>query len=464
MPIQFLDSGGESIVLTGAQPHQIDLSKPLVLSQQSTVEIFTSAQFAGVQFWAVDPTNAQGFQMGIPFSGVNLTPNGQFGLTTVTLGAGTWYFGAMDNAVPAGVSVGAFVDASVVSSSGTPAGNVPMAIYANPGAWRAIGFDVTGAPQSFLQSEAVGGKVVVMTEAQFQTFQAQYAAGYNGGGFASVAPIDGTIPAGGSHGELTLAPGSYELVFINDTAGWSGGAANLSFFSGGGGGTGSIALNGHSALVNKDLPTTGNDDLLANGAFSEVHAGAGDDTINGAATNDYLRGDDGDDSISGGAQFDDINGNMGNDTLHGNAGDDWVVGGKNDDLQFGDAGNDIVWGNLGNDTLNGGDGDDQVRGGQGNDILDGGAGNDFVSGDRGNDTITGGAGADLFHTFSGAGIDKVLDFHLSEGDRVMLDPGTTFTVNQVGADTVIDMGNGDEMILVGVQKSTLVGDWIFTGP
>jgi serralysin len=57
----------------------------------------------------------------------------------------------------------------------------------------------------------------------------------------------------------------------------------------------------------------------------------------------------------------------------------------------------------------------------------------------------------------------VLDFSLAEGDRVMLDPGTTYTVSQAGADTVIDMGNGNQMILVGVQLSTLVGNWIFLG-
>ena len=45
----------------------------------------------------------------------------------------------------------------------------------------------------------------------------------------------------------------------------------------------------------------------------------------------------------------------------------------------------------------------------------------------------------------------MLDFNLAEGDRVKLDPGTTYTVSQVGADTVIDMGGGNEMILVGVQ-------------
>ncbi|MDB5500034.1 MAG: hypothetical protein JWP28_4065 [Phenylobacterium sp.] len=193
-----------------------------------------------------------------------------------------------------------------------------------------------------------------------------------------------------------------------------------------------------------------------------LQGGAGDDSITGGANgSNYLRGNDGNDVINGGTGFDDINGNMGNDTLHGGAGDDWVVGGKNDDLQFGDAGSDVVWGNLGNDTLDGGDGNDQVRGGQGDDSLSGGAGDDYISGDRGNDTETGGAGADLFHTSQEAGIDKVLDFHLSEGDRVMLDPGTTYTVSQVGADTVIDFGAGNQMILVGVQLSTLTAGWIF---
>jgi Ca2+-binding RTX toxin-like protein len=215
--------------------------------------------------------------------------------------------------------------------------------------------------------------------------------------------------------------------------------------------------------VGPGTPTAGDDSLTATPAATEIHAGAGADTIVGTSVNDYLRGDDGDDSIAGGSAFDDINGNMGNDTAHGNAGDDWVVGGKDNDQLFGDAGDDIVWGNLGNDTLDGGDGNDQVRGGQGDDVVNGGAGNDFVSGDRGNDTVTGGAGADLFHDSQDAGIDRVLDFHLSEGDKVMLDPGTTFSVSQVGADTVIDMGGGNQMILVGVQMSSLPAGTIFLG-
>ena len=137
------------------------------------------------------------------------------------------------------------------------------------------------------------------------------------------------------------------------------------------------------------------------------------------------------------------------------------MGGQGNDLISATVGGNILYGNLGNDTLHGGSGAEIIRGGQGDDSITAGAGADFVSGDRGNDTVAGGTGADIFHTFSGAGIDRVTDFNLAEGDRVMVDPGTTWTVAQVGADTVIDMGGGDQMILVGVQASTLTGAWIF---
>ena len=121
---------------------------------------------------------------------------------------------------------------------------------------------------------------------------------------------------------------------------------------------------------------------------------------------------------------------------------------------------DYVYGNLGDDTCNGDDGNDIVRGGQGSDVVNGGAGDDFVSGDKGDDTMTGGAGADLFHTFSDAGIDRVLDFSVAQGDRVLLDPGTQFTVMQVGGDTVIMM-NAGQMVLVGIQMSSLPPGSIF---
>jgi Ca2+-binding RTX toxin-like protein len=137
------------------------------------------------------------------------------------------------------------------------------------------------------------------------------------------------------------------------------------------------------------------------------------------------------------------------------------VGGRDNDVLSGGTGADLVYGNLGNDNIAGDDGNDIVRGGQQDDFLSGGAGDDYMSGDRDNDTIAGGAGADLFHTFGGAGIDRVLDFSLLEGDRVLLDPGTQYSVTQNGADTVVSMTGGGQMILVNVQLSTLTPGWIF---
>jgi Ca2+-binding RTX toxin-like protein len=140
------------------------------------------------------------------------------------------------------------------------------------------------------------------------------------------------------------------------------------------------------------------------------------------------------------------------DILQGFAGVDSIDGG---------AGLDFVQGNAGNDSLIGGDGNDVVRGGRDDDVLSGGAGNDFISGDRGSDTVSGGAGADIFHTFTGAGTDRVTDFSRADGDRVGVLSGTTYTVSQSGADVLIDLGGGNQMVLVGVQQSTLTDGWIF---
>jgi RTX calcium-binding nonapeptide repeat (4 copies) len=215
---------------------------------------------------------------------------------------------------------------------------------------------------------------------------------------------------------------------------------------------GEVDITGSSATVTNTGTITGAINLTANGDTYDGHLGTETGLVSGMA---------GDDTMIGGAGFDNFQGNQGNDSLSGGAGDDIVVGGKDNDVQSGGDGDDVVWGNLGNDTLDGGNGADQVRGGQGDDSITGGAGNDYISGDRGNDTESGGPGADLFHGSQDAGIDKVLDFNQTEGDRVELDPGTTYTLSQVGADTVIDMGNGNQMILVGVQLSTLKDGWIF---
>jgi Ca2+-binding RTX toxin-like protein len=213
------------------------------------------------------------------------------------------------------------------------------------------------------------------------------------------------------------------------------------------------------------IETAGSDaseTLFGAAAADQIIAGAGDDTIIDPAGANYLRGGDGADYIRGGFDFDDINGNAGDDTASGGLGDDWVVGGRGNDSLSGGDGADIVYGNLGADTCVGGDGADVVRGGQDADVLQGGAGADFLSGDKGDDTMTGGAGADAFHSFADAGVDRITDFSVAEGDRVVLDAGTSYSVEQVGADTVVHMSAGD-VILVGVSMASLTGAWITVG-
>jgi serralysin len=241
------------------------------------------------------------------------------------------------------------------------------------------------------------------------------------------------------------------------------------FFSDIGGLTGNVAV-AQSTQIENAIGGFGADTLNGNALANELSGNAGSDRIFGAAGRDtidggsganYLRGDDGDDSITGGAGFDDINGNVGNDTGSGGAGDDWVVGGKDNDRLFGEDGADLVYGNLGSDTLDGGAGADTVRGGQGDDLAQGGPGADFISGDLGSDTLSGGPGADVFNSFAGSGIDRILDFNILEGDRLQIAAGNTWTMSQVGADTVITLGPGDQVILVGVQSADLTGDWVF---
>ena len=247
------------------------------------------------------------------------------------------------------------------------------------------------------------------------------------------------------------------------------------FFSSVGGLTGNVSI-AEGVTIENAIGGSGDDSITGNTANNSIQggagndtvmAGAGNDTIDGGAGQSYLRGEDGDDSIQGGAGFDDINGNKGNDTIDGGSGGgDYLVGGQGNDRITGHASANQILGNLGNDTLMSGSGADVVRGGQGDDVIVAGSGDQFLSGDRGSDTITAGSGHDTIHGSQDAGIDRILNFSAGH-DVVELDPGTTFSVSQVGADTVIDMGaiNGapNQMILVGVSMSSLTASTIFLG-
>lgn len=93
----------------------------------------------------------------------------------------------------------------------------------------------------------------------------------------------------------------------------------------------------------------------------------------------------------------------------------------------GTPGDDLIIGTSGNDTLEGGVGSDTLKGLGGNDILSGGSGNDTLLGGMGVDNLTGGTGADTFvytsmweSTPGTAYHDEIMDFSISEGDKINL--------------------------------------------
>jgi serralysin len=213
---------------------------------------------------------------------------------------------------------------------------------------------------------------------------------------------------------------------------------------------------GDDSMVGSDAA----DVLIGMGGRDELLGYGGFDDLYGEDGHDSLRGGDGDDYLDGGAGHDDLHGNQGFDTLLGAFGDDLLLGGRNADDLFGEEGADFLNGNLGDDLVVGGEGFDTVRGGQGFDSLSGGPGDDWLSGDLGADTMAGGPGADVFFIWGEAGADRVRDFNVSEGDRVQIAAGSSFSLSQVGADAVVQVG-GAQLVLIGVQASALPPGSIF---
>jgi hypothetical protein len=206
----------------------------------------------------------------------------------------------------------------------------------------------------------------------------------------------------------------------------------------------------------------------------QITGGRGNDHLLGGTQNDTLLGEDGDDTLDGGGGNDVLKGGAGADILLGGSGHDRLYGdGENDDLRGGD-GDDLLDGGAGNDALHGGDGNDTLLGGAGADDLRGGLGNDVLDGGEGDDLLHGGAGADTF-VFA-AGRDTIADFVRGE-DRIDLRAlgGTIGSMAmcgadmanllvgaiQVGADTHIDFGWDQVLILLGTDRTSLtVADFI----
>jgi Ca2+-binding RTX toxin-like protein len=154
-------------------------------------------------------------------------------------------------------------------------------------------------------------------------------------------------------------------------------------------------------------------------------------------------------------------------TMLGNIGDDQLSGGAVDDLLVGGSGDDILIGALGNDVLKGGAGNDQLYGNwsspdlpdEGADRLYGGTGNDILYGARGRDVMSGGTGIDYFIFLDASGRDTITDFDAEGGeagqDFIFADFAEVLDIIKHGKDTIVDFGDGDKLVLLGIKPTDI---------
>jgi len=221
------------------------------------------------------------------------------------------------------------------------------------------------------------------------------------------------------------------------------------------GGAGDDTIHGGNPLLDGDTDDNGKPYDYGSTARNAIYGGTGNDKVYGARGDDTIGGGEGDDIIYGGEGHDVIYGgkNDANDT------------GTNDVIDAGE-GNDLVFAAAGVDDVSGGADNDTLFGGAGNDTLDGDGGHDNIYGGTGNDVLSGGGGDDAFYFKEGSGADIILDFGLGS-DTLMLEgySGRFDSISQIltsaqlttqnGAQgLLINLGEGDSIFLVGVDKLT----------
>ena len=145
----------------------------------------------------------------------------------------------------------------------------------------------------------------------------------------------------------------------------------------------------------------------------------------------------------------------GGSRFDGNAYKDDVQGGAGADQIIGAGGFDAIAGGAGDDELRGGLNADEVRGGSGNDRLFGGRGHDTLIGGKGDDVMRGGFGGDLFKY--SAGNDLIEDFRFSENDRLELQAGVSYALQQQGIDLQVITALGT-ITLYGVDHGQLLAE------
>lgn len=208
--------------------------------------------------------------------------------------------------------------------------------------------------------------------------------------------------------------------------------------------------------------------IVGDGGANNLTGDDADDTIDGGAGEDTIDGGGGADTINGGKNADSIDGGDGDDSINGGNGYDTIEAGDGDDFAKGGARNDYVNGGDGDDTVIGNSGQDTLRGGADDDVVNGGGGDDRMNGDTGNDLLKGGAGEDTFVFDSGAGEDTIQDFDVMD-DTIEIT--TALASGQSAADiaataqavtggTLLDLGDGNTILLRGVTDTTGLEDAI----
>mgnify|MGYP001554640355 CR=1 FL=1 len=202
----------------------------------------------------------------------------------------------------------------------------------------------------------------------------------------------------------------------------------------------------------------GNNLIITGDGNDRVTLGNGDNQIDAGADNDRIDVGDGNNIIFAGLGNDRVFAGNGNNEIIGDAGNDRIFTSEGSDVIFGDADNDRIFSGAGADILFGGTGNDQLSGEDGDDIL---------VGDEGFDNLFGGAGADLFVINVGTERDTIRDFNSEEGDTIDVtgfgEAFDTFeeiiaAATQRGNHTVIDFGNGDELVIRSTQLDTLTAE------
>nr|WP_246513622.1 Ig-like domain-containing protein [Azospirillum picis] len=228
----------------------------------------------------------------------------------------------------------------------------------------------------------------------------------------------------------------------------------------GGGGDDFVGSRGGNDLLYGDA---GNDTVQGGEENDTLHGGQDHDLVFGNTGQDVLFGNTGQDTLYGGRGNDELHGGRDNDHLFGDNDADHLSGDQGDDALFGNTGQDTLLGNTGQDTLYGGRDDDVLHGGRDDDWLFGDAGNDTLWGDLGADTLSGGLGADLFAFADGSGRDVITDFHASDGDRIGLAAGRTYSVrSDTSGNAVIVFTQDDEVTLKGIGTSQVNAAWFIT--